>query len=122
MKRVPIAIGIFVAILLFTAAGMWQIKEITGHITQKLELVEKTALAGNYEAASLEMKNLEEYFLKKEHILAIFMVRSQTTGVLLNLATVKTYITQGHTEDLLTEIARAKAQVYAMQHLFLNIF
>lgn len=122
MKRVHAAIFILVALLVVTLASSWLVKDTTETLLAALNLIEEQCTSGNYEAAQEGIGQLNEYYQKREHILALFIKRDYLGNISVCLGGLNAYIHKDNAQDLKSELGKARAQIEVVNHLFFSMF
>lgn len=121
MRRIYAAFGILAAIFVLALYSTRLVKTTTGQLCQGLNEVEAACAAGRFEEAAALVRQLNGYYKKQEHQLALFIKRDFLSAAAGALAGLEAYTREDTLPDLQSETRKARAQIEAVRHLFFSM-
>lgn len=121
MNRVHAAVVILVLLLAFALFGHLGVLRTTEALTQGLQTLEVQVQAQDYAAARRQAAQLQQLCMRREGLLTLFVKRDLVNSLCVCLQGVETYLNQEYSRDALLEIARARAQIQALQRQYFDV-
>ncbi len=121
MRRIYAAFGILAAIFALALYSTRLVKTTTERLCQGLDAVEAACVEGRYQEAAALVRQLNNYYAKQEHQLALFIKRDFLSGAAGALAGLEAYTQKEYLPDLQSEARKARAQIEAVRHLFFSM-
>ena len=122
MSRVKIAIVLLFSILLISTAGYHSVARITDRVQSLMDTAQQQNQGGEFPALIRTVDELEDYYTSKEWLLSLFVRHDYAMNALSSLHALQSYASRQETVEFDAELARARAQVTALRHLFLRLF
>lgn len=120
MKRVKIALLILIFLCFLTLASGCLIHHSCCSLVRQLDRVLQLCEQGQFAAAQASIQELNRFYARQEHLLALFLRRDALGTVSVSLAGLSAYALPENLQDLQSEIEKAKAQVLTLYHLFFS--
>ncbi len=121
MRRIYAAFGILAAIFVLALYSTRLVKTTTERLCRGLDEVEAACGEGRYEQAAALVRQLNSYYTRQEHQLALFIKRDFLSAAAGALAGLEAYTREESLPDLQSEARKARAQIEAVRHLFFSM-
>lgn len=122
MRRIRIALFIFLLVAALSAASHLAVFRVTQSVQAQLSDIRAAADMQDYEGAAHKINDLLDYYKTRQHLLEFFIRRETVSSASVSLHGLSAYATEETLRDLFSEIDKASEQVHAMEHLFFSIF
>ncbi len=121
MKRMRSAVWILLILFGVVCYSAWMVRDTTHTLLAQMEQVENLCQAGEYDNAAGQLAQMNAYYEKREHLLALFIKRDYLSSIAVSLGGLSAYATPDNRQDLSSEIGKAKAQLLTVEHLFFSL-
>lgn len=121
MKRVRAAFGLLVFLAVLIVASSMLVRTTNDALLEALDRIGTLSADGDYEAALKTIDEMNAFFSRREHWMALFIKRDYLSGIAMCLGGLSAYVGPDNQQDLQSELGKARTQILMTGHLFFSM-
>ena len=121
MKRVRAAFGLLAFLAVLIVASSILVQATNDALLNDLDRIGAFNAAGDYEAALEVIEEMNSFFSRWEHWMALFIKRDYLSGIAMCLGGLSAYVGPDNQQDLQSELGKARTQILMTGHLFFSM-
>ena len=121
MKRVRAAFGLLVFLALLIVVSSILVRTTNNTLLEDLDRIGTLSAGGDYEAALRTIDEMNAFFARREHWMALFIKRYYLSGIAMCLGGLSAYVGPDNQQDLQSELGKARTQILMTGHLFFSM-
>lgn len=121
MKRVRAAFGLLAFLAVLVVASSILVQATNDALLNDLDRIGAFNAAGDYEAALEVIEEMNSFFSRREHWMALFIKRDYLSGIAMCLGGLSAYVGPDNQQDLQSELGKARTQILMTGHLFFSM-
>lgn len=121
MKRVRAAFGLLVFLALLIVVSSILVRTTNNTLLEDLDRIGTLSAGGDYEAALRTIDEMNTFFARREHWMALFIKRDYLSGIAMCLGGLSAYVGPDNQQDLQSELGKARTQILMTGHLFFSM-
>ena len=121
MKRVRAAFGLLVFLALLSVVSSILVRTTNNTLLEDLDRIGTLSAGGDYEAALRTIDEMNAFFARREHWMALFIKRDYLSGIAMCLGGLSAYVGPDNQQDLQSELGKARTQIMMTGHLFFSM-
>ncbi len=121
MKRVRSAVWILLILSLTVIFSAFLVHDTTKSLLHQLDTIQITCEQYDFEQAAAQIEQMNNYYQKREHWLALFIKRDYLGSIAVSISGLSAYAKPENLQDLKSEIGKARTQLLMVDHLFFSL-
>ena len=121
MKRVRAAFGLLVFLAVLIVASSMLVRTTNDALLEALDRIGTLSADGDYEAALKTIDEMNAFFSRRDHWMALFIKRDYLSGIAMCLGGLSAYVGPDNQQDLQSELGKARTQILMTGHLFFSM-
>lgn len=121
MKRVRSAVWILLILSLTVIFSAFLVHDTTKSLLHQLDTIQITCEQYDFEQAAAQIEQMNNYYQKREHWLALFIKRDYLGSIAVSISGLSAYVKPENLQDLKSEIGKARTQLLMVDHLFFSL-
>ena len=121
MKRVRAAFGLLVFLAVLIVASSMLVRTTNDALLEALDRIGTLSADGDYEAALKTIDEMNAFFSRREHWMALVLKRDYLSGMAMCLGGLSAYVGPDNQQDLQSELGKARTQILMTGHLFFSM-
>lgn len=120
MRRIYAALAILIFLSVATIISGYLVHDTGQNLLQSLNQLEVQCEQSNFTSAVQNIQRINQYYHKRERILALFIRRDLLGDIAIRLNSLSAYASKDNLPDLKCEIKQVEMQIQMMHHLFFS--
>ncbi len=121
MKRTTVAVWLLILTLAIGIFSSFFVHRCFKSIDQLLAQAQEACAVQDYESCREISALATEYFMKQEHLLALFLRRDYLRSLSTDISALSEYSRAEYAQDFLFESSKTRTELAAIKHLFFSI-